>query len=44
MVYSGYDSRELYIFVLYVIEPGDFEIQIGASSSDIKLRDLITAE
>jgi hypothetical protein len=44
MVYSGYDSRELYIFGPHVIEPGDFEIQIGASSSDIKLRDLITAE
>ncbi|MHC5089831.1 MAG: hypothetical protein ACYSO1_00945 [Planctomycetota bacterium] len=28
----------------WMIEPGDFEIQIGASSSDIKLRDLITAE
>jgi beta-glucosidase len=35
-----YDS----MYRKYVVEPGDFEIQIGASSEDIRLKEIITIE
>jgi hypothetical protein len=28
----------------YMVEPGDFEIQVGASSRDIRLKKTITVE
>ncbi|MBN1925218.1 MAG: glycoside hydrolase family 3 C-terminal domain-containing protein, partial [Prolixibacteraceae bacterium] len=31
-------------FKRYLVEPGDFEIQLGASSSDIRLRSTVTVE